>query len=64
MACTATASRTVKKEVINCLEMCDCAEVTAFLDRPNVYYNVKPRTHVEADFRPLVNTLREKAVDY
>ena len=60
MACTATASRSVKKEVIDCLEMCDCAEVTASLDRPNVFYDVKPRTDVEADFRPLVNTLRKK----
>ena len=40
--------------------MCDCAEVTASLDRPNVFYDVKPRTDVEADFRPLVNTLRKK----
>ena len=62
MVCTATASRIVK-EVIDCLEMRDCAEVTASLDRPNVFYDVKPRTDVEADFRPLVNTLRKKAVD-
>ena len=34
MVCTATASRIVKKEVIDCLEMRDCAEVTASLDRP------------------------------
>ena len=37
-------------------------EVTASLDRPNVYYEMKPRTDIDADFWPLVSTLRGKAV--
>ena len=61
MACTATASRSVKKEMIDNLEMSGCVEVTASLDRPNVYYE-EPRTDIDADFWPLVRTLREKAV--
>ena len=32
MACTATASRSVKKEIIDNLEMSGCVEVTASLD--------------------------------
>ena len=42
--------------------MTGCVEVTASLDRPNVYYEMKPRTDIDADFWPLVSTLREKAV--
>ena len=37
MACTATASMSVKKEVIESLEMTGCVEVTASPDRPNIY---------------------------
>ena len=62
MALTATASRSVKKELIDSLEMSGCAVVTASLDRPNVFYEVKPRTTIHVDFHPLVNTLREEAV--
>ena len=63
MACTATASRSVKEEIIDNLEMCDCAEVIASPNRPNIYYEVKRRTDIDTDFLPLVTTLREKAVD-
>ena len=60
MACTATASRSVKKEIIDNLEMSGCVEVTVSLDRPNVYYEMKPLTDIDADFWPLVSSLREK----
>ena len=63
MACTATASRSVKEEIIDSLEMYDCAEVSASLNCPNVYYEVKHRTDIDTDFLPLITTLREKAVD-
>ena len=62
MACTATASKSVKKEVIESLEMTGCAEVSASLDRPNIFYEVKPRSDIDTDFLPLVTTLREKSV--
>ena len=62
MARTATASKNVKKEVIEALEMTDCVEVTASLDRPNIYYAVKPRSDIDTDFHPLVSTLREKTI--
>ena len=59
MACTATASRSVKQEVIVSLEMSGCVQVTASLDRPN---EVKPRTDIDTDFRPLVDSLKERVV--
>ena len=62
MACTAMASRSVRKEIIDNLEVSGCVEVTASLDRPDVYYEVKPHTNIDADFWPLVSTLGEKAV--
>ena len=62
MACTATASRSVKQEVIVSLEMSGCVQVTASLDRPNIYYKVNPRTDIDTDFRPLVDSLKERVV--
>ncbi len=62
MACTATASRSVKKEVIDSLEMSGCVEVTASPDRPNIYYEVKSRTDFDTNFLPLITTLKEKLV--
>ena len=62
MACTATASRSVKQEVIVSLEMSGCVQVTASLDRPNIYYEVNPRTDIDTDFRPLVDSLKERVV--
>lgn len=63
MACTATASASVKREVIDILEIAGCAEVTASPNRPNICYDVRPRTEVDTDFFSLVTTLREKMVD-
>ena len=56
MVCTATASRSVKQEVIVSLEMSGCVQVTASLDRPNIYYEVNPRTDIDTDFRPLADS--------
>ena len=63
MACTTTASRSAKEEIIDSSEMCDCAEVTASPNRPNIYYEVKRRTKIDTDFLPPITTLREKAID-
>ena len=62
MACTATASRSVKKEVIDTLEMSGCAEVITSPDRPNIFYSVQARSDISTDFLPLISTLKEKAV--
>ena len=62
LACTAIASKSVKKEVIESLEMLGCVEVTASPDQPNIYYEVKQHTDINTYFLPLVTTLREKSV--
>lgn len=62
MACTATASKSVKEEVIDILEMAGCAQVQASPDCPNIFYVVKRRDDVETDFLPLITTLREELV--
>lgn len=62
MACTATASKSVKMEVIEILEMTGCVHVSASPNRPNIFYVVKPRTDVNTDFLPLVTTLREESI--
>ena len=62
MACTATASRSVKKEVIDTLEMSGCAEVITSPDHPNIFYSVQARSDISTDFLPLISTLKEKAV--
>ena len=62
MACTATASKSVKKEIIESLAMSGCTEVSASPDRPNIYYQVKHRTDIDTDFLSLVDSLREKTV--
>ena len=62
MACTATATRSVKQEVIESLEMKGCEIVTASPDRPNIYYAVQPRTDVDIDFLPIVSTLRSETI--
>ena len=62
MACTATASKNVKKEVIESLEMTGCVEVPASPDQPNIYYKVKPISDVDTDFLSLISTLSKKSI--
>ena len=50
----------MKKEIIDSLEMSEYIEVTASPDRPNIYYEVKPRTSIEVDFLLLFSSLKEK----
>ena len=42
--------------------MSGCAEVTTSPDRPNIFYEVKPRTDIDTDFLPLITTLQKEAV--
>ena len=62
MACTATVTRSVYKEVISALEMVNCVKVSTSPDRPNIYYEVKPRTDVHADLSNLLSSLRAQLV--
>lgn len=60
MACTATATKSVREEVTRNLEMEECVYVSVSPDRPNIYYEVRRRTDIESDFADLVSVLREK----
>lgn len=62
MACTATVTRSVRREVISILEMGDCVKVSVSPDRPNIFYRVKPRTDIELDLNELLDSLRENQV--
>ena len=63
MACTATATRSVREEVIESLEMQGCVVVSVSPDRPNIFYEVRKRNNIESDFADLVSSLCEKLVD-
>ena len=58
VACTATAIRSIKKEVISSLEMCACETVMTSPDRPNIYYEVHARTDIGNDLQFLIDHLK------
>ncbi len=62
MACTATATRDVQREVIKLLETSDCVKVSVSPDRPNIFYGVEIRTDIESDFSDLIVSLRQNQV--
>ncbi len=62
MACTATATRDVQREVIKLLEMSDCVNVSVSPDRPNIFYGVEIRTEIESDFSDMIVSLRQNQV--
>ena len=62
MACTATITKSDKSEVLRNLEMEGCVEVSTSPDRPNIFYEVKGRTTLEADLDHVLSSLRMKAV--
>ena len=63
MACTATATKSVRQEVIESLEMRGFIQVSVSPDRPNIFYEVRKCTNIEDDMLGLVQMLREKQKD-
>jgi len=59
VACTATATRSIRQEVICGLDMSGCEFVCTSPDRPNIFYEVLPRTDIETDLQSIVQSLRE-----
>ena len=57
IALTATATRAVRSDIIAKLEMMECKLVHLSPNRPNIYYEVRPRLDVEEDMAPIVNDL-------
>lgn len=62
MACTATATTRVRREVLSSLEMARHEVVTTSPDRPNISYGVGQRADIEEDFSDLVATLRSQSI--
>ena len=58
MACTATVTSSVRKQIINSLEMGGCVNVSVSPDRPNIFHEVMPRTDIDGDFVELLTELR------
>ncbi len=48
----------MRQEVITTLDMEGCEIVCTSPNRPNVYYEVRPRTSVELDLQPLLHCLK------
>ena len=63
MACTATATKSVRQEVIESLEMRGCIQVSGSPDRPNIFYEVRKCTNIEDDMLGLVRMLKAKQKD-
>ena len=57
LAATATATSTVRREVISLLDMKGCEFIFASPNRPNIYYEVRKHTTIDVDFKPLVHSL-------
>ena len=60
MACTATATCSIKEEVISNLEMHACATVMTSPDRANIYYEVLSRTEISKDLQFLIEQLDKR----
>ena len=58
VAFTATATRAIRYDVLVKLEMCDSKFVHISPNRSNIYFEVRPRTTIEADMAPIVHDLR------
>ena len=58
MACTATATKSVRQEVIESLEMRGCIQVSVSPDRLNIFYEDRKCTNIEDDMLDLVQMLK------
>ena len=58
LAVTATVTKTVRVDECRKLEMSNYKFVFASPERPNIYYEVLPRSDMETDIKPLVDDLR------
>ena len=61
LALTATATASVKLEVIEKLDMVGCASVSVSPNRPNIFYEVKIRTDL-SDLDHIVQSLKESNI--
>ena len=62
MALTATITKLMLADVKIQLNMPECRLVCLSPDRPNIYYEVKERTSIEADFVDIIKDLLQNSV--
>lgn len=62
IACTATATSSIKADIISALEMHECVAVTISLNRSNIKYIVRRRTSMKEDFKDLVIALKTNLI--
>ena len=62
IACTATATPSIRKEVVSTLEMIEYVTVCMSPNRPNIKYHARRKSNIGNDFVRLLSTLREKLV--
>ena len=63
MACTATATSSIYREVVLSLEMTNCVRVSHSPDRSNIFYEVKPRSgDIVEDLSFLLSTVKERLI--
>ena len=60
IALTATATQAIRHDIMMKLEMSDCKFVHVTPNRPNIYFEVRPRTSIEVDMAPLVLDLEKE----
>ena len=62
MACTTTATPSIRKEVASTLEMIEYVTIFMSQNRPNKKYHTRRKSNIGNDFAWLLSTLREKLV--
>ena len=62
MACTATATSSIREQVVSTLEMFDHVDVCLSPNRSNIMYHARRKSTVDGDFAQLLSTLKEKLV--
>ena len=59
LACSATVTHSIRQEVIKSLEMVDCDFISTSPDRPNIFYEIHPRTDLDSDMKHLLKSLQD-----
>ena len=59
LAATATATKFIRNDAIQKLDMVDCEVVCVSPNRGNLYYEVRPRTTIEEDLEHLVAAVKQ-----
>ena len=62
LACTATVTKSIRDEVIKCLEMDGCEIISKSPDRPNIFYKVLRLTDMDSDLKPYLESMKQLRV--